>query len=738
MNIISIIRLKKNANNLNEYVDLIHKQGEPLVPFSNSTYNEWISLNKRTLLSSWSKDTPLHKTSHFFNEDPSSHFVSSYSGWLVPINQSKFSLNSRGYEDYFPNNLNNCPDELVGEYLYARFDYEGNGICTRNKAGTIPLYYAENNECYVISNRACIAALVSNKSTFFKIDPVLQVWMFGISYPLSKETLFKNVEILPQGTIVTFTSDNIVVKRPNIDIWYDENLYTSFRDNRKKYWDTIFEKMIAALRILDKLETDTIPIRLLLSGGKDSRLLFAFFKNKGLTEKVSLRTGGPPYSSDVVVANMIAMHYNLKHIHYDSIFTDLDYSNQIPSHAFMTEGMMSPFDLQYNIKPVNEVFISGMEGGLRTGHSPLKKKLEDIKKILTINNPYFLDPLNILKDEVKVKNKTILDEWFQKASNNQNDINNLPVRLHLETRFHRWVSASQVVYSIRGFGPNFLSTDIPILATYNTNAEVRSSELFHYEMMNRVDLWLVNECPFAQQIWSPLLKKEVKNLYKKLPSMMPNFDTKTKVIKGSIAAFKANHKKIFSFLLEEPSHEIFNFIDYNNLKKASEKDVSTRGYMALWNIIKFKYLYTIKDFKDLSSVDGKNKQSIIPEIRVVNKKPLTDKEFSNRNYCNSLLEKAERMEVYRKSIIELLGNWPILIKDKDYEINELTEYVEQLQKDLEQKAKELKQYKQKQEMKVEELKNTFYNSVSWKITTPLRTEIMRKMYSLWLKLKERK
>ena len=658
MNIICIVQLKKDSptKSLQEYCDLLSREGEPLLPFANSAYREWKSQDNRTLLASWSKDMPPFKYTDFFHEDPRSHEVTSYVGWLLPINQATFSLRSEFYKDYFSSNSEKWQEDLVGEYLYIKFDYGGNGICTRNRSGTVPLYFAENVECTVVSNRACLAALIGNNSTQFEIDPIFQAWMLGVGWPLSQETLFRNVRMLPQGTTIIYNRDKISLQVPDSDIWYKEELYSAFRRDRKNYWDNIFDILVASLGILNKLDSST-ELVFQLSGGKDSRLLLGLFLKAGLLERITwARTHGSPFNADILVASKIAKHFRLKHVIPDTALSNIDYSKKMPHHVFATEATISPFNLTWNLSPENRVEISGQEGGLREiAVSSIKGDSESVRRWFMSHYRSY-DFMKILHPVIVEETTSLFNDWLEKAIYETDDPENLPTRHRLETRYHRWVGSVQSAFSSSRYFPHCLATDHPILTTYNTSAGIRRSELFHFEMMSRADNWLTNLCPFAKEGWSPLLEGEIeKRVVNYLPAI-PNYETKKIAELGSMSVFKALGGRMFSWLLEDPSSGIFNFVDYGKLKASSEREISTRETQCLWNLLQLKYILSIREFKETSPRFDGNSTNPIPPLQIFGKKVLTDSEYSNRSLCNHYLHQALILERYKEAIIEVLGN----------------------------------------------------------------------------------
>ena len=520
------------------------------------------------------------------------------------------------------------------------------------------MYYAENEDCQIISNRGAIVSLLLTKSTAVIVDPTFSAWQCGVGWPLTDETLFQGVKALPQGTTIQFAPEKVVIKPPEGDIWHNSELSELFLKDKKVFWDSVYEKIVASMSILKKVSSPTI-LHFFLSGGKDSRVLLALCKQAGLLDKMRFQTSGPPFGHDVIAADRLVQHYQLDHFFQDSVYLDYNYAEHIPEHMFLTESIVSPAGLHWNYKPLDKVYLIGHDGGLREGRYnpeyPVKGK--DRARQWAMDYFYKFDCMEVLPAETVEKLKMRFENWLNNAVETTYNVANLPARYHLETRFFQFVAGTKASDCIKAFSPYFLATDIPILAAYNMGPHARASELFHYEIMMRSDPWLVESCPFGAQRWSPLLKEYIGDKYYSFPKMIPSYQTKKTTARGGYSIYMANHDVIFDYLLGDRSDKIFQTISYDKLAGMRNSIMPLRKTECLWQIVQLKMVHSLNSFKEAAPRYTAT-SSPIPEMRIMDIKVLSDEEYANRDYCNGLLAKSALVDYYREAIIDILGNLP--------------------------------------------------------------------------------
>ena len=322
------------------------------------------------------------------------------------------------------------------------------GFVKRNLSGIMPLYVSESDEFQILSNRASLAAAIASQSSKPVIDPIFAAQLLGVGWPYSCNTLFKTVACVPQGSEIQVTSQGISTRSPTQEIWYDETLRTTFHSNPKRYWDDAFDQLVGGVKALGHLET-SIPIRLFLSGGKDSRVLLGLCLAAGLLDRVEMKVTGPPYSHDVIVANKIARHYGHDLSHRDDVFSTMDYGAQLDGHLFLTEARKSPFDLHLTSENYGVASLIGHEAGLRVVgpdcHQPtdelamrswLERRLQDF------------DGAGVLEPATIEHNREQLAAWQAAAIESGTAIADLPARFQMDCRTRHYLAASKLADSM--------------------------------------------------------------------------------------------------------------------------------------------------------------------------------------------------------------------------------------------------------------------------------------------------
>jgi len=430
--------------------------------------------------------------------------------------------------------------------------------------------------------------------------------------------------------------------------------------DKNQFWDNLLEIILQGMKIMIKVDS-SIPLRLYLSGGKDSRVIFALCDKINILDRLNVASTGPIWSHDVVVSSIIADKFGIHHTISDNVYTDIDYSEDIAAHIFITEGRTTPFDLKRFIEHYDKVSLTGHELGLRESFYDIEFEKYNEKAIFSWlkRNYNNFDVLNSLSDDTTQLNDNFLKEWIASSLQATKEKTNIPFRFEVETKILHSTSALKLADTITEcFAPYFIMTDHVLKATYNAGIKARASELFHYEILKRLNPWLVYECPFGDQEWPPLLKEEMGDRFKKLPDMIPSMATKVAIQKGSYGVFSSKKDEIFSYLLESTSCRLFNYVDYNKLYLLKDHPIDMRQSQIIWNLFMLKYIFSLNSYTDCSPFSSWKNKPTIPELKFVTKREITDAQLADRMFCNTLMERSDRLDYYSKAIIDILSGRP--------------------------------------------------------------------------------
>ncbi len=496
------------------------------VPIRKPSVREWTTQDRRLFVKSYTRQSPLYSSDDYFFVDDTNSILHLFDGWIISGGSSPLSSLTNLRKNRLVRGEGN-----LGEFTYVRINNEGSGIIARNKSGLLPLYYAENSRVQILSNRASLAALLKKGSPGIDIDPIYQLSMLGVGWPLFGKTLFDGVTSVHPKSKLLLNKCQFHVSDEDHDILHDENLISQFSVNPKRYWDDLFDLLIESLRVFDFID-DKFPITFFLSGGKDSRLLLALLKKAQLLKRLDIVSTGAPYSHDVVVARQITSYFNLPHRFNDSIFRNVDYSQMLPEHLFLTEGRTGPFNMAGFNEKNDRIALAGHEIGLR--EDIVTKGFENVtmEEVLGLTREYFgsFDYAGVLKTEMKLHFDKLVTESFRKLSDTTPDIKNVPWRFRNETRCSGYLGLVKFLGEFQnGFAPYILMTDQVLSYAYNAGAEARTAELLHFEIMKRVDPWIVYECPFGGQMWSSYVRDKYAQSCRSFPEPFPVLKTRNAV-----------------------------------------------------------------------------------------------------------------------------------------------------------------------------------------------------------------
>jgi len=161
---------------------------------------------------------------------------------------------------------------LSGSYSLAIHDGNANKtIVIVDRIGSKPLYYRETVDGIVLSSE--IKGVIDNKGDFeYNMDAIYE--FFSFSYPLSDESFFKNIKILPPACVFIYDHIN---KEKRVERYWNYN-------PRNKNSNVVNERDL--LKLFDGIFTNSIwrrieksrSIGVFLSGGLDSRILAGYCK----------------------------------------------------------------------------------------------------------------------------------------------------------------------------------------------------------------------------------------------------------------------------------------------------------------------------------------------------------------------------------------------------------------------------------------------------------------------------
>lgn len=174
-----------------------------------------------------------------------------------------------------------------------------------------PVFYAETSDVHVVGSRALLVHLAARAAETASIRPGI-VWdlpamesMVRAGYFLSDETPFRQVSALPPAAGVRITAGRRTITVTPLP----EARATPASGRRMRAQvDELADALLASVR---PLRNTTEPVRLSLTGGRDSRLLAALLYKADIPFVTA--TSGHDDSPDVVLAGRVADALGVQH-----------------------------------------------------------------------------------------------------------------------------------------------------------------------------------------------------------------------------------------------------------------------------------------------------------------------------------------------------------------------------------------------------------------------------------------
>jgi asparagine synthase (glutamine-hydrolysing) len=188
-----------------------------------------------------------------------------------------------------------CVQHLRGDFSFAIWNARTKNLfCARDHFGIRPFYYAQLGELFLFSNTLNCVRMHPKVSEELNGAAIGDFLLFGLNYD-NATTSFRDVQRLPPGHCLTFSSSGLNIKR----YWAPPT------DGRIRYAKDgeYIEHFLALLQdaVADRLRTDRAGI--LLSGGLDSSSVAAVAKDVSGSTSPSTEIRGYSYVYESLIPN---------------------------------------------------------------------------------------------------------------------------------------------------------------------------------------------------------------------------------------------------------------------------------------------------------------------------------------------------------------------------------------------------------------------------------------------------
>lgn len=164
-----------------------------------------------------------------------------------------------------------CVDFLDGMFSFALWDKEKKELfCVRDRLGIKPFYYFyENNNLYFSSEIKALLPYINKVEE--DLEGIGEYLIF--QYPISENTMFKNIKQLMPGCCLTFSFD----KNIKIEKYWDLDYNNKVNDSKEEIMNNIRNLFDESIK--RHLKSD-VPIGSYISGGIDSGLISILSKKE--------------------------------------------------------------------------------------------------------------------------------------------------------------------------------------------------------------------------------------------------------------------------------------------------------------------------------------------------------------------------------------------------------------------------------------------------------------------------
>jgi len=383
-------------------------------------------------------------------------------------------------------------------------------------SGLFPLYYACREGLVALSNRSTTAAAAVGRRGW---DLNALAWVIGHANLFGGEMPASGVAYLRPGDalhVAPSSATPAVVPAP-VSVWPAPAEHRGLDDLAPERWDEVTDTLVGNVRAVGAYGR---RIRLMLSGGKDSRLCLALAKAAGLRDQVVTITTGGPGHPEVECAAAAAEAAGFEHKHAGqarpaahppakSATLHAIHWTRLRQHAYRYEAIVCPTDGLTPEARMTVLSVKGFGGELYRGPGGHAKQF---KKRMPVNADEMADmfvdyhqkhdPLGVLAREVNDAQAEWLRTWVRtNAAVVRLDV--LPEKFYVDYRLGHW-NGPLGQNTPGDVKVNPLLSPVAAAAAFELSVRARTMERLHFEVMRRTAPELLG-VPFLNDTWSPQL-----------------------------------------------------------------------------------------------------------------------------------------------------------------------------------------------------------------------------------------
>lgn len=348
----------------------------------------------------------------------------------------------------------------------------------------IPLYYSVLREGgLVLGTRASLLSVIREEGRP-KVNPFHLYPFYGQGFHVLETTPFDGIQVVPANSFMTCSD-------AGVDISQCSDILDSFSSLPPS--DELYDRLAGILSnsvAVRPYFNDSHDIDIGITGGRDSRLLFAALKKSGadFTSHTIGRNGHP----DVVIGKLIAAHLNIEHRviqkknEQGDNFVMVNPLRQALTTLFFSDWAASGYDRlgSFRSSMRHEFSVNGAFGGLLRGGYPNIRSIGSKKNLAVFKLEKLLNDFGILSDQARkgdASKSALIKEYLSKF--NSTDALD---QLYLLTRAGRWASATVMAtrnsVKLTPFADNEFLHEM-----YKLDGRFRINGVLLFELLRRYD-----------------------------------------------------------------------------------------------------------------------------------------------------------------------------------------------------------------------------------------------------------
>ncbi|MCC6933219.1 MAG: hypothetical protein IT292_08195 [Deltaproteobacteria bacterium] len=367
-------------------------------------------------------------------------------------------------------------------------------------SGYFSLYYLNNDNYFVLSNRPAIASQFYSAQKAASFNHQALSWIYSTTMILGHETPYQEVYKLSPGNYLLYERDKGLTINS-----YQKNFYTPITFTSEQEKEEYLRNAVKGLmKKVSWCFGRNLPLQAHLTGGKDSRALLALLLASGAIDKLQkISTYGDDVNGDVIVARMVMKYLGLEDKHevkvgmkiveipdHDSLIRRLQFSS--PYY----DAYLTPYDGTRCAAQGKSELISFMGGGGEIYRQKHYRSFSDLAQIIKqfTNWSYPYNCLNILSAEAKDWQMNELEMHCSRLLDE--GICNHQAKFYIDHRLSNWGSAH---YQNNQSGSIAALNDIN-LARYAFSSDDIGEDIHFYIMQTACPEIL--QVPFSNCQWT--------------------------------------------------------------------------------------------------------------------------------------------------------------------------------------------------------------------------------------------